>query len=527
MKKFLLFFLLIFLTFSVSDLPAITHIYSWVNGSMSHELTQGDMYAWEFDVQTPGNTGLVELYLDLDASHTINAADLLLQQFEMTDGVVEHDGPSDSSAVPDGIVYVNFGPFGFHPQNYVIKVVDEDQSFAENWFTINAMSSPAAQISGNIHVEGVTAPNAVYQNTMILASGQDLGMFSGLTDNQGAYTINLPVADSTWHIEVLFDPNLSNYVRVTPSYELQVPAAGLSSIDFYYKLPASWIYGDIKDQSGAQVDINGWISWRNTTNEEEGDGQLLDGHFNLPVSVTPQGQDSTNYFYLDLNDESFIPDYLAPQLQQQSFPVSVGDSVEKNIMVYKTNSLIYGYVYEQSGAPSQSYQIMASSDVMGYTRTMSDAATGYFELHVRTGSNYYVGINEDPEWGTPLPEGYVIEGGGWQQHQVGDVVYINLVPASAVPAEQNIVPKDIYLKQNYPNPFNPSTQIEYGLAKAGQVKLTVYNLLGQVMTVLVDSRQNAGIHKILWQPAGLAAGVYLYRLETEGIQFTKKLVLLK
>jgi hypothetical protein len=214
-------------------------------------------------------------------------------------------------------------------------------------------------------------------------------------------------------------------------------------------------------------------------------------------------------------------------LYQNSFPVSFGDSVEKNITIYETNSLIYGYVTEESGPPSQSYQIMANNDVMGYTRSMSDAGNGYFELPVRTGSTYFVGINEDSAWGTPLPEGYVISGGNWQSSQAEDTVRFNLVPVSAVIYGQNIVPQDVYLKQNYPNPFNPSTQIEYGLAEAGQIKLTVYNLLGQLMAVLVDARQNAGVHRITWQPVQLAAGVYLYRLETDEGQFTRKLILLK
>jgi hypothetical protein len=406
-----------------------------------------------------------------------------------------------------------------------MRVEDEDQSSVSTWFSINAMASPAAQISGQIHIEGIPAPNALYANTMINAMGE--GMFSGLTNNQGTYTINLPAADANWRVEVLFAPNLSSYIRLTPSYDLQVPATGVDSVDFYFAAPASWIYGEIRNQDEVHVDMDGWINWRNNDNNEEGEGQIQNGYFNLPVSVTPQGQDSTNDFYLDVNDESFYPDYLAPQLYQNSFPVSFGDSVEKNITIYETNSLIYGYVTEESGPPSQSYQIMANNDVMGYTRSMSDAGNGYFELPVRTGSTYFVGINEDSAWGTPLPEGYVISGGNWQSSQAEDTVRFNLVPVSAVIYGQNIVPQDVYLKQNYPNPFNPSTQIEYGLAEAGQIKLTVYNLLGQLMAVLVDARQNAGVHRITWQPVQLAAGVYLYRLETDEGQFTRKLILLK
>jgi hypothetical protein len=92
---------------------------------------------------------------------------------------------------------------------------------------------------------------------------------------------------------------------------------------------------------------------------------------------------------------------------------------------------------------------------------------------------------------------------------------------------QEILPRYLYLKQNYPNPFNPSTQIEYGLPSASQVNLTVYNLAGQKISVLVDTRQEAGRHIITWQPSHLASGIYLYRLETETGQFTKKLVLLR
>jgi hypothetical protein len=524
MKKFLMLFLFVLLLLSVKDSAATTHLYFWVNDDTAHVLTQGDVLAWDTDVQTPGSTVIAEFYLDLDASKTITGADLLLQQFEIRDGEVKQGEPSDSSTVPDGIIYLRFGPFGFAAGNYVLRVVDTDQSSATSWFTINAMSSPAAHITGKIYIEGTPAPNAIYENTMINAFGQ--GLFSGFTDNQGNYTINLPTVDSTWRIEILFAPKLINYIQETPTYELQVPASGADSVDFYFTLPSSWIYGDIRDQSGELVEISGWMGWTNTTTNEKGDNQFQGGQFKLPVTVTPQGQDSTNYFYLDINDEIFFPGYLAPQLHQDAFPVSFGDSVEKNIVVYTTNSLIYGYVYLESGPPAQSYQIMANNDV-GYTRAVSNAENGYFELHVRTGNSYYVGINTDPQWGTPLPEGYVINGGDWQQYQPGDTVRMNLVLASAVIDGQKIVPQKMYLNQNYPNPFNPSTQIEYGLAEAGQVKLTVYNILGQVMTVLVDSRQNAGIHRITWQPAQLAAGVYLYRLETAEGQFMKKLVLLK
>ena len=68
------------------------------------------------------------------------------------------------------------------------------------------------------------------------------------------------------------------------------------------------------------------------------------------------------------------------------------------------------------------------------------------------------------------------------------------------------------LLQNYPNPFNPSTIINYSLAEEGTVKLVVYNLSGQVIDVLVDSRQESGIHMIEWSPKGVASGIYFVRI---------------
>jgi hypothetical protein len=94
------------------------------------------------------------------------------------------------------------------------------------------------------------------------------------------------------------------------------------------------------------------------------------------------------------------------------------------------------------------------------------------------------------------------------------------------------VPGDYTLSQNYPNPFNPSTQISYSLAKTGQVKLEVFNLLGQVVRTIIDARQVAGSYTAGWDGrdafgTALPSGVYLYRLHVDGAPLTKKMILMK
>ncbi|HQJ46289.1 MAG TPA: T9SS type A sorting domain-containing protein, partial [Ignavibacteriaceae bacterium] len=89
------------------------------------------------------------------------------------------------------------------------------------------------------------------------------------------------------------------------------------------------------------------------------------------------------------------------------------------------------------------------------------------------------------------------------------------------------MPLEFSLEQNYPNPFNPSTTIKYSIAEDGYIKLSVYNLLGEEVTNLVNGQQKAGRYEIDFNAGTLASGVYIYRLETSNFISSKKLMLMK
>jgi hypothetical protein len=102
-----------------------------------------------------------------------------------------------------------------------------------------------------------------------------------------------------------------------------------------------------------------------------------------------------------------------------------------------------------------------------------------------------------------------------------------------VPHDDGNLPMEYVMGQNYPNPFNPTTQITYGLPERSLVKLTVYNLLGQEISVLRNETESAGYHEALFA-APVASGIYFYKLEAVSLQhsdrsFTKvaKMVLMK
>jgi len=89
------------------------------------------------------------------------------------------------------------------------------------------------------------------------------------------------------------------------------------------------------------------------------------------------------------------------------------------------------------------------------------------------------------------------------------------------------VPTEFALFQNYPNPFNAQTKFQYALRKDCQVRLDVYNVLGQRVTTLVDEFQSAGHKTVDYNARDLASGMYLYRLQAGDFVQTRKMVLMK
>jgi hypothetical protein len=89
------------------------------------------------------------------------------------------------------------------------------------------------------------------------------------------------------------------------------------------------------------------------------------------------------------------------------------------------------------------------------------------------------------------------------------------------------LPKEIRLHQNYPNPFNPVTTIGYELPAKAYVTLKVYDILGREMAVLANGVQEPGFKSVRFDAAGLASGVYMYRLQAGDVVATKRLLVLR
>ena len=93
-------------------------------------------------------------------------------------------------------------------------------------------------------------------------------------------------------------------------------------------------------------------------------------------------------------------------------------------------------------------------------------------------------------------------------------------------------PETFRLHQNYPNPFNPVTTLHYDLLEDSFVKITIYDLLGNVINNLVNTNQSFGYKSVQWnatnnQGKPVSAGLYLYSIEAGEFRQTKKMILLK
>jgi len=93
--------------------------------------------------------------------------------------------------------------------------------------------------------------------------------------------------------------------------------------------------------------------------------------------------------------------------------------------------------------------------------------------------------------------------------------------------ESSGLPSEFALLSNYPNPFNASTVIEYQLPEASEVTLQVYNLLGEKVATLVDSKQQAGYRSVVWDASEVSSGLYFYKLTAGDFTETKRMMLVK
>ena len=122
---------------------------------------------------------------------------------------------------------------------------------------------------------------------------------------------------------------------------------------------------------------------------------------------------------------------------------------------------------------------------------------------------------------TISPDGYIYLGTS------SGAVFRSVGVMTSISENKLTIPSGTKLKQNYPNPFNPTTNIEYSITRSGYVTIKVFNILGKLVSTLVQEEKQPGNYKVQFNGAAFPSGVYFYRMQTGNYTETKKFILLK
>ena len=105
--------------------------------------------------------------------------------------------------------------------------------------------------------------------------------------------------------------------------------------------------------------------------------------------------------------------------------------------------------------------------------------------------------------------------------------------SNEIEVDADFTPKEYTLYQNYPNPFNPTTTIKFSLPFESNVRIAVYNILGELVNVVVDELKEVGFHNYVWNASNLASGIYIYTIDAQSVDggknysSVKKMILMK
>lgn len=111
------------------------------------------------------------------------------------------------------------------------------------------------------------------------------------------------------------------------------------------------------------------------------------------------------------------------------------------------------------------------------------------------------------------------------QSESGEVMELQPLQYGSSSSDES--PSRLALEQNYPNPFNPRTKISFFLPEKGYASLVVYDVAGREVARLIEGTMDAGAHRVQWDAASVASGVYVYRLESVGFTRTGRMTLVK
>lgn len=296
---------------------------------------------------------------------------------------------------------------------------------------------------------------------------------------------------------------------------------------------------------------NGWISFTSTSGQYMND--VIPGNGSPENLIAPfwddlnpsSGAQGMIYFYT--SDDSAVVSWIDVA---HYYDYSDGGPYTFQVILTSDGKITYQYLSMQEPTNSCTIGIQDGTQTIGLM-----VAYEQYYLHDEMAIQFNPGwLNVDPRGGlVPVGDNYMLdvildattlEEGTHQgsvmihcwdpNHSLPDISIpvTFLVNPLGVDDRVVLLPREFGLEQNYPNPFNARTEIRYAVPYDSDVKLEVFNVLGQKVATLIDGRQTAGFKTFIWDGRAatgeeVSSGMYLYRLQTAEKTFINKMLLLK
>ena len=210
----------------------------------------------------------------------------------------------------------------------------------------------------------------------------------------------------------------------------------------------------------------------------------------------------------------------AHKLSDYPFCRAEAPSTEANIwQEYKDNLFQALALDTWDGTPAQA---QSYADVTGITYPVLTKASSALSLFGMTYDNYVVIDHQGVLRYSSAGNG--ILGERYRLSDIQDVIEEYLAKTGLNPGE---VPLKFELSQNYPNPFNASTLINYSILNRSHVLLQVFDVRGRLISTIVNAIQPPSEYEVEWNPTAVPTGIYIYRIMTDGIVITRKMLYIK
>ena len=364
--------------------------------------------------------------------------------------------------------------------DYAFRVVDQGQNGSANY-----------QISVPVVDSGYSSPVSLTAEIQPPTAGVSASFTGGSTINSfpGSVTLNV------------------NSNSSVPTGTYKVIVTGTNALNDTHKVVVSYLVGKNYVLTGTnRSQLNYTVDGNNYSTLRVFNWDINSSH-TLSVT-TPQTVGNTRYIFENwsngnnntsqtINVNSGESNYIANFKSQYKFTAFTNPGGLPVTITHGNEFLDSGFTGTISVTPTQ---------------VTHNGQVYYFKQWIGGGNGSYTGTNSSfqlTNLSNPIS---------------GVAIYDTVVSISQI---GNVIPDKYELYQNYPNPFNPETNIKFDIPKAGNISLTIYNMLGEEVANLYNGFVGIGRFETSWNASSLSSGVYFYKLESDDFVSIKKLVLLK